>query len=116
MKLKHVTIMHFLLTFAAVVACFIWLAATNAGNPAGRRGGTIVTYKIPVYWILILFGQMFIAASVYSLVSRQPGYVIGRERSRYSGENKTTDLLFRLIPGIIGLSALILGVIALLRN
>jgi hypothetical protein len=114
-KLKHIIIPHFLLTFAALLACFIWLGVTNAGNPAGRHG-TIVTYKVPVYWILIGFGQMFIAASVYSLISKQPGYVIGRGQSRVLGGSGTADVLLRLIPGLIGLSALIIGVVALSRD
>jgi hypothetical protein len=77
MKLRHVTVTHFLLTFAALVGCFVWLAATNHGNSAGRHG-TIVSYQVPAYWILIAFGQMFIGGSVYLLISRLPGYVIGR--------------------------------------
>ena len=113
--MKRIAITHFLLTFAALVACFIWLAATNADNPRGRHG-IIVTYRIPVYWVLITFGQMLIGAAVYLMLSRQPGSLIGQRQARYLGGSKLSDSCIRLIPAAIGLAAMTFGVVGLLRS
>ena len=113
--MKRIAITHFLLTFLGLAACFVWLATTNADNPRGRHG-TIVTYKVPVYWILIGFGQMFIGASVYSMLSREPGYLIGRGQTRHLGGSRFSDSCIRLIPAAIGFVAITCGVMGLLRT
>ena len=113
--MKRIAITHFLLTFAALVACFIWLAAANADNPRGRHG-IVVTCKVPVYWILIAFGQKFIGAAVYLMLSRQPGSLIGQGQARYWGGSRLSDLCIRLIPAAIGLAAMAFGVAGLLRG
>jgi len=112
---RRIAIAHFLLTFAALVTCFIWLVATNADNPRGRHG-IIVTYKVPVFWILIGFGQMFIGASVYAMISRQRGYLMGQRHARYLGGSRLSDSCIRLIPAAIGLAAIACGVMGLLRG
>ena len=113
--MKRIAITHFLLTFAALVACFIWLAATNGDNPRGRHG-TVVTYKVPVYWILVGFGQIFVGASVYSMFSRQRRSLIGQGQSRHLGGSRLSDSCIRLIPAAIGFAAIVSGVVGLLRN
>ena len=113
--MKRIAITHFLLTSLALVACFGWLASTNADNPRGRKG-IIVTYKVPAYWILIGAGQMFIGASVYSMLSRKPGYLIGQGQAGYLGGSRLSDSCIRLIPALIGLGAIVSGVMGLLRS
>jgi hypothetical protein len=112
MKPKHIFVPHFILTFAAVVACFIWLAVTNDGNPTSRRGGTIVTYVIPVYWIMICVGQMFICVSLYIFLSKEAGFFLGRKVRVGS----IGDILMRLIPALIGSAILAAGLIPLLHR
>jgi hypothetical protein len=111
--MKRIAITHFLLTFAALVACFVWLAATNGDNSRGRHG-IIVTYKVPVYWILVVFGQMFIGASACLLISRKPGYLAGHSSSRCLGGSRFADSCIRLIPAVIGLIAVVSGAVGLL--
>ncbi len=111
-KPRHVFVYYFRLTFVVVVACFIWLAVTNAGNPAARHGGTIVTYAIPAYWIMICIGQAFIGVSIYTFVSQRPGFFLGREVRVGS----IGDRLMRLIPALIGSAILAAGVVSLARH
>jgi len=112
MKPQNVFATYFILTFLMVGACFIWLVVTNAGNPAGRHGRTIVTYAIPAYWILIGVGQLFIGVSIYIFHSKQPGYFFGRMVR--VGSNG--DTLMRLTPALIGSAMLVAGVILLARS
>jgi hypothetical protein len=112
MKPQHVFGTYFIVSWVMLGACFIWLAVTNEGNPAGRRGGTIVTYTIPVYWILIGAGQMCIGVTIYIFRCKQPGFLFGRKVRVGS----VGDTLMRSTFALIGLALLVAGVVLLVRS
>lgn len=110
MKFSQIARIHFFVSFILVFACFIWLGVTNTGNPVGRRG-TLVTYPIPAYWLLIGVGQMFVGVAITCLRYGGPAYVLGK-RIR---QGSRADWIVRCIPGCIGLVLIAWGITSLLR-
>ena len=114
-SMKRLFIAYMLFSFAFVAACFVWLAATNAGNPQGVSGGTVVDFLPPAEWIKIGVGQVFAVVGIYALVPN-PGagvlndWIPGDDRS---GRMRTT--LAYLTPLAIGSALVIWGIVGLIR-
>ena len=113
--MKRLFIAYMVFSFAFVAACFVWLAATNAGNPQGVSGGTVVDFLPPAEWIKIGVGQVFAVVGIYALVTN-PGagvlndWIPGDDRS---GRMRTT--LAYLTPLAIGSALVIWGIVGLIR-
>ena len=109
MKSKY----HYLLTFLATLSCFIWLAVTNQDTPRGRHGGSIVTYELPAYILLIIIGQFFFFIPWHCKKDTKIHLPVLNKKIKIEESPKLYKIIF-YIPSYIGGSMILYSMIKIL--